>query len=79
MARKFIFAAESAQSASQLKSPLGRDGFLGLWQSAGGRRAVQGGHPVAGRQRRQFAEFDLLHKLEGSPKQAGYRRAGVAW
>lgn len=79
MARKFIFAAESAQSASQLKSPFGSDGLVGLWQSAGGRRAVQGGNSMAGRQRRQRAEFDLLHKLEGSPEQAGYRRSGVAW
>lgn len=49
---KFIFAAESAQFASQLESSLRCDGFMGLWKPAGGRRAVQGGHPVAGSQRR---------------------------
>lgn len=78
-AKNFLFAAESAQSASQLESSLGGDGFVGVWKSAGGRRAVQVGHPVAGRQRRQCAVFDLLHELKRSPKQAGYRRAGVAW
>lgn len=79
MARKFIFAAEPAQSASQLESPLGGDGLVGLRKPAGGRRTVQGGHPVAGRQRRQCAEFDLLHELKGGPQQVGHRRAGVAW
>lgn len=65
MMRKFIFAAESAQFASQLESSLRCDGFMGLWKSAGRRCAVQGGHPVVGSQRRKCALFDLLHLFEG--------------